>query len=46
MRFTWDESKRQINLSKHGLDFADAARVFDGPLVLSRTTATIMANNA
>ncbi len=26
MRFTWDKS----NLAKHGLDFADAARVFAG----------------
>lgn len=34
MRFTWDEAKRQSNLAKHGLDFKDAARVFDGPLVL------------
>jgi len=34
MRFTWDETKRQKNLSKHGLDFADAEKVFAGPLVL------------
>jgi uncharacterized protein len=34
MRFTWDESKRRANLAKHGLDFADAAQVFSGPLVL------------
>jgi hypothetical protein len=34
MRFTWDEAKRQANLSKHGLDFADAEKVFAGPLVL------------
>ncbi|MBK5970926.1 MULTISPECIES: BrnT family toxin [Thiorhodovibrio] len=34
MRFTWDEAKRQANLHKHGLDFADAARVFAGPLAL------------
>ena len=34
MRFTWDESKRRANLRKHGLDFADAGRVFDGPMVL------------
>ena len=34
MRFTWDEMKRQANLSKHGLDFADAEKVFAGPLVL------------
>lgn len=24
---TWDETKRQINLRKHGLDFADAGEV-------------------
>ena len=34
MNFTWDELKRQSNLKKHGLDFADAAKVFSGPLVL------------
>jgi hypothetical protein len=34
MRFTWDETKRRANLSKHGLDFADAEKVFAGPLVL------------
>lgn len=34
MRYTWDETKRQANLRKHGLDFADAAEVFVGPLVL------------
>ena len=30
MRFTWDESKRQSNLIKHGLEFKDGPRVFDG----------------
>ncbi len=34
MRYTWDEHKRQANLEKHGLDFADAHKVFSGPLVL------------
>ncbi|MBA3057717.1 MAG: BrnT family toxin [Gammaproteobacteria bacterium] len=34
MNFTWDEAKRQANLQKHGLDFADAVKVFSGPLVL------------
>ena len=34
MNFHWDEPKRQSNLKKHGLDFADAAKVFGGPLVL------------
>ena len=34
MRYLWDEAKRQANLRKHGLDFADAEKVFAGPLVL------------
>jgi uncharacterized DUF497 family protein len=38
MNFTWDETKRQINLQKHGLDFADAEKVFNGPLVLFEDT--------
>jgi uncharacterized protein len=28
--FTWDARKRQENLRKHGLDFADAYRIFNG----------------
>ena len=32
--FTWDETKRQANIAKHGLDFADAEKVFAGPIVL------------
>ncbi|MGH8550836.1 MAG: BrnT family toxin [Methylococcales bacterium] len=31
MQFTWHEPKRQANLEKHGMDFADAAQVFAGP---------------
>ena len=34
MNFTWDEPKRQANLKKHGLDFADAEKVFSGPMAL------------
>ena len=34
MNFTWNESKRQANLAKHGLDFADAKEVFENPLIL------------
>jgi uncharacterized protein len=30
MHFTWDENKRQSNLSKHGFDFVDASQVFEG----------------
>ena len=31
MRFIWHEPKRQTNLKKHGMDFADAELVFSGP---------------
>jgi len=34
MRYIWDETKRKANLKKHGLDFADAEKVFVGPMVL------------
>ena len=27
----WDDTKRQANLDKHGLDFADAPMVLDSP---------------
>jgi hypothetical protein len=31
MRFTWSETKCKLNIQTHGLDFVDAARVFEGP---------------
>ena len=34
MKFTWRESKRNSNLKKHGLDFADAEKVFAGPMAV------------
>jgi uncharacterized DUF497 family protein len=30
MKFAWSEAKRSTNLKTHGLDFVDAARVFEG----------------
>ena len=30
MKFEWDETKRKTNLTKHGLDFADATLIFSG----------------
>ena len=30
MRFAWDDGKRDSNLAKHGLDFADAEEVLSG----------------
>src|SRR3990167_3611549 len=33
-RILWDETKRQANLDKHGLDFADAPMVLKSPFRL------------
>ncbi len=30
---SWDESKRRLNIEKHGIDLAQLAAVFDGPMV-------------
>ena len=30
---TWDEAKRQANITKHGIDFVDCEALFDAPLV-------------
>ena len=38
MRYEWDERKRQLNLRKHGLDFADAPDVFEGPTFIRADT--------
>lgn len=35
---TWDESKRRLNLRKHGIDFRDAEAIFDGPTVTAEDT--------
>jgi len=38
MTIEWDETKRRANLRKHGLDFADAAQTFAGPMLLHLDT--------
>ena len=38
MKFTWREPKRQINLKKHGYDFADVRKVFEGPTLTQEDT--------
>ena len=32
MQFEWDEDKNAANIAKHGVSFATAARIFDGPV--------------
>ncbi|SLM31953.1 conserved hypothetical protein [Desulfamplus magnetovallimortis] len=34
MKFEWDENKNRINLQKHGIDFSDAVKIFDGPALI------------
>jgi uncharacterized protein len=34
MLFEWDERKNELNIEKHGFDFADADRVFDLPMLV------------
>jgi uncharacterized DUF497 family protein len=34
VRYEWDEAKNRSNRAKHGLDFADAERVFAGRCVI------------
>lgn len=31
MRYTWNEAKNRRNLAIHGITFADAVRIFEGP---------------
>lgn len=35
MHFEWDERKRQANIRKHGLDFQDACRMFQLPMLVA-----------
>ena len=31
--FEWDEDKRQVNIEKHGIDFANIQAFFTNPLL-------------
>ena len=33
MEFEWNESKREMNRVKHGVDFLDAALIFEGSVL-------------
>jgi uncharacterized DUF497 family protein len=38
MIFEWDEAKNRINIRKHGFHFAEAAEMFNGPLLVRPDT--------
>ena len=42
----WDERKRQTNLAKHGLDFADAYLVYENPRKVTLRSPRGMENRA
>jgi len=33
MTFEWDENKNQLNIHRHGIDFCDAWRIFENPML-------------
>jgi uncharacterized DUF497 family protein len=33
--FEWDDEKNRMNIRKHGLDFADAAEIFELPMLIA-----------
>jgi uncharacterized DUF497 family protein len=35
MQFQWDPEKRERNLRKHGIDFADTESVLDDPMAIT-----------
>jgi uncharacterized protein len=35
--FEWDEDKAASNLEKHAIDFRDAARIFEGPVLVAHS---------
>lgn len=35
MAFEWDTAKNVANIAKHGVDFEDAIRIFEGPVLES-----------
>ena len=38
MKFEWDRRKNEHNIRERGLDFADAAEMFDGPMLVAPDT--------
>ena len=35
MKFEWDENKNEANIRKHGIDFNDIPKIFDGPMIIN-----------
>lgn len=40
MKYEWDKSKNEINIRKHGIDFAEVPAIFEHPTLQSIDTRT------
>ncbi|HEX4045907.1 MAG TPA: BrnT family toxin [Gammaproteobacteria bacterium] len=38
MKFEWDNNKNEINIQQHGIDFHDAAVIFEYPILIKTDT--------
>ena len=38
MKYIWDDEKNNINIKKHGIDFADVTEMFDYPMLAGLDT--------
>ena len=38
MKYIWDDEKNDINIRKHGIDFADVPEMFDYPMLTGLDT--------
>ena len=38
LEFQWDEEKRISNIEERGVDFKDAALIFEGPVIMKEDT--------
>lgn len=36
MKFEWNEEKNRLNIRKHGLDFFDAHKIFESPMLMNQ----------
>ena len=34
VKYEWDETKRNANIRKHGIDFLEAVHIFDGDVII------------
>ncbi len=34
MKYEWDDQKNQMNIRKHGIDFCDVVKLFNGPMLV------------